>query len=63
MLFLVIRFRDWFFVAASNITTVQCSKPWYPCHDPWQVTNKPCQDLGKDSMTMQDRAEGSHDSP
>ena len=31
---------------------------------PWQVTSKPCQDIGngKDSMTIiQDRAEGNHD--
>ena len=34
----------------------QCSKPWYPCHERWQITSKPCHDLGKDSVTMQDRA-------
>ena len=23
----------------------QYSKPWCPCHDPWQVPSEPCQDL------------------
>ena len=37
-----------------KILKSQCSKPWYPCQDP-------SQDLGKDIMTMQDRAKSNHD--